>query len=141
MSGLTKSGPTSGTPKSAGPSRQGSAAAYHKSSSSSKRPRSVSRSESPPPHKKRAVSDDLDHDISSTIWQLFGRDRTKYVSRDVLSDDEDMEVDARILEQEEKLSMKVAKREDMAALEDERRHEEEKRRRKKERERMLARGS
>ena len=65
--------------------------------SKSKRPRSPSLSESPPPAKKRQ----LDNDISSHIWSLFGKDRKKYTSRDVLSDDEDMEVDATFLEREE----------------------------------------
>jgi hypothetical protein len=32
---------------------------------------------------------------------MFGKDRSKYVQRDVLSDDEDMEVDATALEMEE----------------------------------------
>lgn len=40
----------------------------------------------------------------------------------------------------EHYSARIAKREDMAALEDERRHEEEKRRRKKEKERAMVRG-
>jgi hypothetical protein len=32
---------------------------------------------------------------------MFGKDRGSYVRRDVLSDDEDMEADARVLEKEE----------------------------------------
>jgi hypothetical protein len=32
---------------------------------------------------------------------MFGKDRNKYVGRDVLSDDEDMEADATALEMEE----------------------------------------
>ena len=39
--------------------------------------------------------------IQDEIWKIFGRDRSKYVSRDVLSDEEDMEADARALEREE----------------------------------------
>lgn len=69
-----------------------------------KRPRSESRSESPPP-KRRATSmeeEDLPGDLSSTIWSIFGRKRDRYVGMDVFSDDEDMEVDARVLEREEK---------------------------------------
>lgn len=66
----------------------------------------MTRSESPPP-KRRHRTPDSDHlddeeDVSNTIWQIFGRDRKKYVSRDVFSDDEDMEADARALEREEK---------------------------------------
>jgi len=71
---------------------------------------------------------------------MFGNDRRSYVSRDVFSDDEDMEADATLLEREEKNSARIAKREEMLALEDERRHEEEKRQRKKEKERAMARG-
>jgi protein SPT2 len=68
-----------------------------------KRPRSESRSESPP-SKRRAqsgVEEDLPNDISSTIWSLFGRKRDSYVAMDVFSDDEDMEADADALEREE----------------------------------------
>ena len=61
-----------------------------------KRPCSPSRSESPPPKRRR-----VDADISSTIWKLFGKDRQQYTSQNVYSDDEDMEADATILEREE----------------------------------------
>ncbi|KAF8969115.1 hypothetical protein BDZ97DRAFT_264733 [Flammula alnicola] len=105
----------------------------------SKRPRSLSLSESPPPHRKRSRNQDQ-MDISSEIWKLFGKDRGMYISRDVLSDDEDMEADATVLEREEKMSARIAKREEMLAAEEERRHEEEKRQRKKEKERALTRG-
>lgn len=111
-----------------------------------KRQRSMTRSESPPPkrrHHREYDSEDLDEDedeetggLRNEIWQLFGRDRSKYVARDVLSDDDDMEADTRALEREEKASARAAAREEQLALEEERRHEEEKRRRKKERERM-----
>jgi protein SPT2 len=43
----------------------------------------------------------LPEDISSTIWNLFGRKRDKYIGMDVFSDDEDMEADADDLEHEE----------------------------------------
>lgn len=39
--------------------------------------------------------------IQDEIWKIFGRDRSKYVARDVVSDDEDMEADAVALEREE----------------------------------------
>ena len=65
--------------------------------SKSKRPRSPSLSDSPPPAKKHRRH----NDISSEIWSIFGKDRKAYTSRDVLSDDEDMEVDATFLEREE----------------------------------------
>lgn len=42
-------------------------------------------------------------DISQEIWKMFGKDRHSYVSRDVFSDDEDMEADATALEREEKM--------------------------------------
>ena len=61
-----------------------------------KRPRSPSLSESPPPKRRNVESD-----ISSAIWKIFGKDRQQYTSRDVFSDDEDMEADATVLEKEE----------------------------------------
>ncbi|KAG9314819.1 hypothetical protein JVU11DRAFT_3912 [Chiua virens] len=56
-----------------------------------KRPRSPSLS--PPPPKRRAS--EPENTLSSEIWKLFGKDRRSYVARDVLSDDEDMEADAK----------------------------------------------
>ncbi|KAJ3510316.1 hypothetical protein NLJ89_g4749 [Agrocybe chaxingu] len=115
----------------------------HKAQSRPKRPRSPSLSDSPPPpkrrHKERHEDNSDKSDIRNAIWEMFGKNRDEYATRDVFSDDEDMEADADDLEREEAISMRVAKREDMAALEEERRHEEEKRRRKMERERALAR--
>ncbi|KIY44065.1 hypothetical protein FISHEDRAFT_62267 [Fistulina hepatica ATCC 64428] len=103
-------------------------------------PPSKSRRLSPTPKRRSAAEQssrrgrDLDAnlDISKEIWSLFGRKREQYVGMDVYSDDEDMEVDASAVEREEKFSARLAKKEDMEALEEERRHEEEKRRRKKE---------
>lgn len=46
-----------------------------------------------PPASHSAVGDE--------IWKLFGKDRSRYVERDVFSDDEDMEADATALEMEE----------------------------------------
>lgn len=66
---------------------------------------------------------------------MFGKDRGSYVRKDVLSDDEDMEADARILEKEELRSSRLAKREEEEAMEAERIHEQEKRRRKMEKDR------
>ncbi|KAF8123476.1 hypothetical protein EV363DRAFT_774342 [Boletus edulis] len=97
-----------------------------------KRPRSPSVSASPPPPKRRAS--EPESALSAEIWKLFGKDRSSYVARDVLSDDEDMEVDASMVMQEELRSTRLAKREDEIALEEEKRYEEEKRRRKRERE-------
>jgi protein SPT2 len=97
---------------------------------------------------------------------MFGKDRQQYTSRNVFSDDEDMEADATILEREEAyrsdihsffwlrvfyffiylvsnshfISARIAKKEDMLAVQDEERREEEKRKRKRERERAAARG-
>jgi protein SPT2 len=81
----------------------------------SKRSRSPTRSESP--HSKRRAyddynSEDLDDDeefgggeggsgMSSLIWQLMGKDRSRYVNMDVFSDDEDMEADADAVLREE----------------------------------------
>ncbi|KAF5358825.1 hypothetical protein D9758_008562 [Tetrapyrgos nigripes] len=115
----------------------------------SKRPRSPSRSESPY-SKRRSYEDydseDLDDDdemddgrggsgMSSLIWQIMGKDRSRYVNMDVLSDDEDMEADASAVLREEQRSSRIGKREDAIALAEEKRREEEKRLRKKERER------
>ncbi|KAF5379725.1 hypothetical protein D9615_005692 [Tricholomella constricta] len=100
-----------------------------KGSAGKKRARSPSLSDSsasPPPKKRGSEA------ISEAIWQIFGRDRNSYVSKDVFSDDEDMEADATLLEREEKMSARIAKKEDTLALEEERRREEEKRRRKRE---------
>jgi len=100
------------------------------------------------PHKRTAG---VSNGFQDEIWQIFGRDRSKYVSRNVLSDDEDMEADIRALEREELTrcvarlvwdparqpdlvpSARIARKEDLEAEEEERRHDEEKRRRRKER--------
>jgi len=109
-------------------------------------PPSSKRARSPPSTYDRSESDS-EHDrrphkrtagtsngIQDEIWKIFGRDRSKYVARDVLSDDEDMEVDMTVLEREELTSARIAQKEDLEAEEEERRHDEEKRRRRKERE-------
>ncbi|KAH9928661.1 uncharacterized protein B0H18DRAFT_1084404 [Fomitopsis serialis] len=59
------------------------------------------------------------------IWSLFGKDRSRYVVADVMSDDEDMEAGASDLEREEKRSARIARKEDELEKEQERRHEEE----------------
>ncbi|KLO10833.1 hypothetical protein SCHPADRAFT_942553 [Schizopora paradoxa] len=94
-----------------------------------------SRSPSPP-YKKRAHSTSAKNDLSSQIWQMFGKDRSRYMKADVYSDEEDdMEVDADALRREELRSARIAKKEDEEALREETRHEEEKRRKRKEKER------
>ncbi|KAI0258371.1 hypothetical protein BC834DRAFT_975220 [Gloeopeniophorella convolvens] len=117
----------------------------NRATSSSSAPLSKKRTRSPPssysesesdydrPPRKRVPA--ASGGIQDEIWKIFGRDRSKYVSRDVLSDDEDMEADMTALEREELTSARIARKEDLAAEEEERRHEEEKRRRRKERER------
>jgi len=60
---------------------------------------SESDSEYERPPNKRAAN--AGNGIQDEIWKIFGRDRSKYVSRNVLSDDEDMEADVRALEREE----------------------------------------
>ena len=50
------------------------------------------------PHKRTAGTS---NGIQDEIWKIFGRDRSKYVARDVMSDDEDMEADMTALEREE----------------------------------------
>jgi len=63
---------------------------------------SNSPSPSPPPAKRRALPEASSHNaVKNEIWKMFGKDRNKYVGRDVLSDDEDMEADATVLEMEE----------------------------------------
>ncbi|KAK2460149.1 hypothetical protein APHAL10511_007828 [Amanita phalloides] len=117
-------------------SSQSSAKTHSQSAMLKKRPRSESRSESPPPKRRGHAPDDdgAGDDLKSMIWGMFGRNRAEYVSRDVFSDDEDMEADASLVEKEEAVSTRMAAKEDQLALEQERRREEEKRRRKKERE-------
>ncbi|CCM04992.1 uncharacterized protein FIBRA_07190 [Fibroporia radiculosa] len=105
-----------------------------------KRPRSPSRSPSPPPRKRAMSSGPSHNDISQEIWKLFGKDRSRYVAADVMSDDEDMEAGARDLEKEELRSSRIARKEEELALEEERRHEEEKRRKRKERDRDTRKG-
>ncbi|KAH9997166.1 hypothetical protein BJV74DRAFT_826969 [Russula compacta] len=83
------------------------------------------------PH-KRATG--VSNGIQDEIWKIFGRDRSRYISQNVMSDDEDMEADMRVLEREELTSARIARKEDFEAEEEERRHVEEKRRRRKERE-------
>lgn len=95
---------------------------------------------SPPPPKRLPTSGETES-YSDEIWKLFGKDRRAYIQRDVFSDDEDMEVDAGVLEKEELRSARLAKKEDEAALEQEKRHEEEKRRKKKEKDVKERRGS
>ncbi|KAI6123311.1 SPT2 chromatin protein-domain-containing protein [Pisolithus thermaeus] len=96
-----------------------------------KRAHSSSCSASPPPKRRAESPADA---IRSEIWKLFGRDRAAYVTRDIDSDDDDMEADASAVMTEELRSSRLAKREDELALLEEKRHEEEKRRRKRERE-------
>lgn len=63
---------------------------------------SNSVSPSPPPAKRRAPPEAASrNDVKNEIWKMFGKDRNKYVGRDVMSDDEDMEADATALEMEE----------------------------------------
>jgi protein SPT2 len=50
------------------------------------------------PHKRTAGAS---NGIQDEIWKIFGRDRSQYVSRNVMSDDEDMEADMTALEREE----------------------------------------
>ncbi|KAG8956409.1 hypothetical protein FRC00_005019 [Tulasnella sp. 408] len=80
----------------------------------------------------RPLDDDLGGDTRELIWQLMGRKRSEYMSRDVDSDD-DMEVGGLELEREELRSARIAKREDAMAEAEEKRREEEKKRRKAER--------
>lgn len=69
-------------------------------STGKKRSRSLSRSESPPPAKKRA-------NYRDEIWQILGKNRSNYVSIDVFSDDEDMEADTTLLEKEEEQRLRL----------------------------------
>jgi len=88
-----------------------SSASASRNGGSKKRSRSPSYSDASPP-KRRAVSydddeDDFDDapahdDVRSMIWGIMGKNRADYVSRDIISDDEDMEADANALEREEK---------------------------------------
>ncbi|WFD19760.1 hypothetical protein MCAP1_001996 [Malassezia caprae] len=50
--------------------------------------------------------------IRDQIWQMFGRDRQRYISRDVDSDEDDMEAGASAVLQEEQRSSIHGRRED-----------------------------
>lgn len=50
------------------------------------------------PHKRTPGAS---NGIQDEIWKIFGRDRSKYVARNVMSDDEEMEADMTALEREE----------------------------------------
>lgn len=109
QSGTSKA-PTS-KPSKAAPAN-GKQATFSTSASTKKRPRSYSPPASPPLSKKRQLSDDEDNgydegdsNLKSVIWGIFGRNRDKYVSKDVFSDDEEMEADATILEKEEAMRL------------------------------------
>ncbi len=62
---------------------------------------SGSESDSESDHHPRKRTPAPSNGIQDEIWKIFGRDRSKYVARDVMSDDEDMEVDMVALEREE----------------------------------------
>ncbi|KAI0027643.1 hypothetical protein K488DRAFT_90617 [Vararia minispora EC-137] len=79
---------------------------------------------SPPPRRKPKPSD-----LQAEIWSIFGKKRDTYVSRDVYSDDEDMEANALDVEKEEKRSARLGRMEDLEAEKEEKRREEGKRRR------------
>lgn len=59
-------------------------------------------SSSPPPTKRRAYDEPSQSAVSEEIWRLFGKSRGHYMSRDVYSDDEDMEAGIFDVEREEK---------------------------------------
>jgi len=144
---LSKSIPSFKKNSSSAPSSQPTSTPYRSSNSAPsarKRGRSPSFSSSlspsPPPSKRRPTSGAAAaprNDISSAIWQMFGKDRSKYVNQDTFSDDEDMEADASAMEREEMISARIARKEEELAMEEERRHEEEKRRKRKERDRRM----
>ena len=75
-----------------------------------KRQRSLSY-DSPPPPKRRSLPPEsgsrLGNDISTTIWKMFGKDRSRVMANDVYSDDEDMEADAMDLFDEEQERLAV----------------------------------
>ena len=41
------------------------------------------------------------------IWNMFGRNRDEYVSKDIFSDDEDMEADASCVAREEAIRLVI----------------------------------
>ena len=62
---------------------------------------SGSESDSEYDHHPRKRAPAPSNGIQDEIWKIFGRDRSKYVARNVMSDDEDMEADVVALEREE----------------------------------------
>ncbi|KIJ52391.1 hypothetical protein M422DRAFT_243178 [Sphaerobolus stellatus SS14] len=111
--------------------------------SSSSRKRPASPSPSPPP-KRRALGSSssravggYSEEISKSIWEAMGVDKSKYMNKNVYSDDEsDMEADASEVLKEEMRSTRLAAKEDEEEFRRMQEHEEMKRRRKKEKERM-----
>ncbi|KAG8902946.1 hypothetical protein FRB99_003914 [Tulasnella sp. 403] len=77
------------------------------------------------------VGGGLGENARDLIWQIMGRDRSRYANVNVDSDD-DMEATADDLLREEKMSARIAKKEDEAAEAEEKRRELEKKRRKAE---------
>ncbi|VDB89766.1 unnamed protein product [Peniophora sp. CBMAI 1063] len=141
--GLPKKTPVGRDPPSSAPkraplplARPGSAPASTKAVPK-KRSRSISEDsdyDSSPPPRKRSTNGGGGgggggNDVRDMIWGIFGKSRDKYVNRNDLSDDEDMEAGAFDVEREEKRSAKLARQEDLEAELEEKRREEEKRRR------------
>ena len=101
-----KMGKSSAVPASSQPS----AKTHSHSSVPRKRPRSESRSESPQLKRRGHIADDDDNvseSIGSMIWNMFGRNRDEYVSKDIFSDDEDMEADASCVAREEAIRLVI----------------------------------
>ncbi|WFD23389.1 hypothetical protein MEQU1_002078 [Malassezia equina] len=77
-------------------------------------PSSPDASESYDSDQSAGASDDaISHaSIRDQIWQMFGRDRQRYIARDVDSDEDDMEAGASAVLQEEQRSSLYGRRED-----------------------------
>lgn len=94
----------SSRPKPSASTTKPSRSDYASNGPSRKRARSDSFSSdsTPPPHSRRRVEEDeQEPSYKAEIWKLFGKDRARYVSNIVDSDDEDMEADATAMEREE----------------------------------------
>lgn len=94
----------SSRPKPSASTSRPSKSAYPSNGPSKKRTRSLSMSSdsaSPPPSRRRLEAEEPDQSYRAEIWKLFGKDRARYVSNMVDSDDEDMEADATAMEREE----------------------------------------
>ncbi|KAG8933258.1 hypothetical protein FRC03_006652 [Tulasnella sp. 419] len=85
--------------------------------------------------KKSSGGGGLQDNMRDMIWKLMGKDRSRYANNAIDSDEDDMEVTGAELEREERISARLARKEDAEAEAEEKRRELEKKRRKMDKDR------